>query len=128
MSPRRSSSQSHRLIELFKEAEQGKQPTREAKSEPNNDQPSCISSQEEEAGFNYEAWQRQCWATRLAIPRGSAKSRAGKRAAEKIDQYLQQGDLPAAMKLAGRGRLNPAPSPVTRNTYNEELYRRLLIG
>ena len=57
-----------------------------------------------------------------------SQSRAGKRAAEKIDQYLQQGDLPAAMKLAGRGRMNSATSPVTRNTYNEELYRRLLIG
>ena len=126
--PRRSSSQSHRLVELFKEAEQGKKPTPEAKSEPPQDEPSCISSQEEEAGFDYQRWQRQCWATRLAVPRGSIQKPVGKRAAEKIDQYLQQGNMEAALKIRGQGRMNQAPSPTIRSPYNEDLYRHLLIG
>ena len=67
--PRRSSSQSHRLVDLYKQAEQGKPPTTEAKTEPPNDEPSCISSQEKETGFDYKRWQQQCWATRLPPPR-----------------------------------------------------------
>ena len=127
--PRRSSSQSHRLVELFKEAEQGKKPIpTPVETDPVDDQSTYVSRSEEEPEFCFETWSRQCWATSLAIPRGSLRSQTGKRIAEKIDQYLQQGDLPAALALRGQGRMNKCPSPAERRAYDRRLYLRTLIG
>ena len=126
--PRRSSSQSHRLVELFKEAEQGKTPTPEAESAAIDDETTYLSCQVEEKEFCFETWSRQCWATNMAIYRGSLRSQTGSRKAELIDQHLQQGDLPAALALRGQGRMNKCPSPAERRTYSRELYLRTLIG
>ena len=126
--PRRSSSQNHRLVDLYKQAEQGQKPTPRAEPNETNDQSTYLSSQSEETAFNFEEWSLQCWATRLAIPRGSLRSQRGRRIAEKIDQHLQKGDLPAALELREEGRLNRCPSPAERRSYDEKLFKQYLMG
>ena len=126
--PRRSSSQSHRLVELFKEAERGQAPPPPAAVEPTPEPTPPPTPQEpEEQGFDYNKWAMQCRATRLAIPRGSLRSRQGKKHAEAIYSYLCTQDFEKIERHLGQGIWNGYPSPQERNRYNEALYKSRLI-
>ena len=117
--PRRSSSQSHRIKELLDEARATPSPA--AGEEPNTNI-SSLSTQPEEDEFDYQLWQQQCWATRLAIPPGSIKSRYGQRSAEKALHYLQQGKLDKALQMRDKGRCNAPITPAQRRTYNYQTF------
>ena len=53
MSPRRSSSQAHRLVELYREAEQGPTPSQ---SEPTDNESTYLTIQEQTEEFDFEKW------------------------------------------------------------------------
>ena len=126
--PRRSSSQSHRLVELFKEAEKGQITPPPVAVEPTPEpSPTPTPQEPEEQGFDYQKWQKQVKATSLAIPKGSLKSQQGKRHAEAIYNYLGTRDIEKIERHRGRGILNRCPSPQERNQYNEDLYKSRLI-
>ena len=112
--PRRSSSQSHRLVELYKRAEEGRftPPPVAVEPTPEPSPPPALESARE-APFDYQKWQLQCKATSLAIPHGSLKSKAGKRHAEAIYHYLETGQFDMIEKHKGQGVYNPL-TPLTQ--------------
>ena len=126
--PRRSSSQSHRLVELFKEAEKNQftpppvavEPTPEPTPPPTPEQP-------EEQVFDYFRWQQQVKATRLAIPAGSLRSKAGKRHAEAIFHYLEIGEYQKIAKHKWQGIHNPPPNRFDPNSAFLDPYAHRLI-
>ena len=117
--PRRSSSQAHRIKELLDEARATPSPI---ESEQPIQELSNVHMQVEDDSFNYALWQQQCWATRLAIPPGSIKSRHGQRAAEKALHYLQQGKLDKALQMRDKGRCNAPISPAQRRQYDYSVF------
>ena len=117
--PRRSSSQSHRIKELLDEARATPSPI---ESEEPTTNISSLSTQPEEDKFDYQLWQQQIWATRLAVPPGSVKSRHGQRAAEKALHYLQQGKLDKALQMRDKGRCNAPISPAQRRQYDYSVF------
>jgi hypothetical protein len=117
--PRRSSSQSHRIKELLDEAKTS--PSPQPEQEPIQES-SNVHTQVENESFDYALWQQQCWATRLALPPGSIKSRHGQRAAEKALHYLQQGKLDKALQMRDKGRCNAPISPAQRRQYDYSVF------
>jgi hypothetical protein len=117
--PRRSSSQSHRIKELLEEAKTS--PIPQPEEEPNQESSNVLTQVEDES-FDFALYSLQCWATRLAVPPGSAKSKQGQRAAEKTLHYLQQGNLGKALQNRGEGRHNRAISPAERRQYDYNVF------
>lgn len=109
--PRRSSSQNHRLIELYRQADQGQftPPPVAVEPTPEPSPPPALESSKDEP-FNYHKWMLECRATKLAIPAGSLKSKAGKRHAEAIYHYLETGQFDKIEKHKGQGVYNPLTS------------------
>ena len=126
--PRRSSSQEHRLVELFKDAEQANPAPSPAVIEPAKDQTTYLNSPEEEKPFDHAKWQLEIKATRMALPSGSRKTKQGKRVAENIFHHLQQGDGLKAHILSSRERdKQPAPIPA-RSQFREKMIQRAMVG
>ena len=119
--PRRSSSQSHRIKELLDEAKTS--PSPQPEQEPIQES-SNVHTQVEDEPFDFALYSLQCWATRLAVPPGSVKSRQGQRAAEKTLHYLQQVKLDKALQMRGEGRHNRAISPAERRQYDYNVFLR----
>ena len=117
--PRRSSSQSHRIKELLDEARATPSPA--AAEEPKQESSNVLTHVEDDS-FNYALWQQQCWATRLAIPPGSVKSKQGQRAAEKALHYLQQGKLDKALQMRDKGRCNASIRPAQKGQYDYNIF------
>ena len=119
--PRRSSSQSHRIKELLDEAKTSPtpQPEQQPKQESSN-----VHTQVKDEPFDFELYSLQCWATRLAVPSGSVKSRQGQRAAEKTLHYLQQGNLGKALQNRDEGRHNRSIRPAERRQYDYNVFVR----
>lgn len=127
--PRRSSSQSHRLVDLYKEAEKGQFTPPPATIEPTPEPaPTAAEQSTEEQGFDYDRWVKQCWATRLAIPNGHLRSSQGKKHAEAIFNYLDIQQYDKIGPHRNRGICNPAISPSQRRAYDRRLFLRTLIG
>ena len=127
--PRRSSSQSHRLVELFREAEKGQATTSPVAVKP-TPEPSPPPSQQssEDEPFDYEKWRLQCLATTLAVPSGSLRSPQGKKHAEAIFNYLSSQEYDKIGPHRGQGIQNRCPSPAERRSYDRRLYLRTLIA
>ena len=119
--PRRSSSQSHRIKELLEEAKTN--PTPQPEQEPKQESSNVLTQVENES-FDFELYSLQCWATRLAVPPGSTKSKQGQRAAEKTLHYLQQGNLGKALQSRGEGRHNRSIGPAERRQYDYNVFLR----
>ena len=126
--PRRSSSQSHRLVELFKDAERGTPAPSPAQSDPADSESTYLSTPAEEKPFDYANWQLEIKATRMALPRGSRKTKRGKRVAENIYHHLQKGEELKAHVLSAREYDNQDPPPPTRAAYAERFSRLAVFG
>ena len=126
--PRRSSSQSHRLVELYRQADQGNftPPPVAIEPTPEPSPPPALESTAEKP-FNYQKWMLECRATRLAIPAGSLKSKAGRRHAEAIYHYLQTGEYQKIAKHKGQGIHNPPPNRFDPNSVFLDPYAHRLI-
>ena len=126
--PRRSSSQSHRLVELFKDAERGTPAPSPAQSDPADSESTYLSTPAEEKTFDFAEYCLQCIASRMARANKSSRPLHGKRVAEMIYHHLQQGEELKAHILSAKEFDNQAPPIPSRAAYSERFSRLAVFG